>query len=208
MTLKAVCFSQELSNTLLLSGPKLKLAHPSLICSCHFPLASIPHKSKQNVSFPLSKRRKDDANLVWDVSVSSPPARRRAITGRTHGLESDGSAVERLCVPEVWTSPEVASQEAEWLQSRLEQWLDDEFCPEAANKEISRRCAAVFQRCLREGITDCSDILLQMIRDLETFSFKDSFHGSFSSANAAINLVIERVQAMEEATVGEITPSS
>jgi hypothetical protein len=44
---------------------------------------------------------------------------------------------------------------------------------------------------------DMGDILMQMVRDLETFSFKESFHGAFSSANAAIALITKRIGTLE-----------
>jgi hypothetical protein len=88
-------------------------------------------------------------------------------------------------------------QEAEWLRGALQQWLDDEYCPEPANEEISRRCAQVYYYCLMEKQMDMGDILMQMVRDLETFSFKESFHGAFSSANAAIALITKRIGTLE-----------
>lgn len=91
----------------------------------------------------------------------------------------------------------VGLQEAEWLRGALHQWLDDEYCPEAANEEISRRCARVYYYCLMEEQVDIGDILMQMVRDLETFSFKDSFHGPFTSANAAIDLITKRMGTLE-----------
>lgn len=44
---------------------------------------------------------------------------------------------------------------------------------------------------------DMGDILMQMVRELETFSFKESFHGAFSSANAAIDLITKKVRTLE-----------
>lgn len=84
-------------------------------------------------------------------------------------------------------------QESEWLRGALHQWLDDEYCPEPANEEISKRCASVFHYCLLEKQLDIGDILMQMVNNLETFSFKESFHGSFSSANAAVALITKRM---------------
>lgn len=102
-----------------------------------------------------------------------------------------------LQVPREWVAPEAAAQEAEWLRGALHRWLDEEFCPEPANEEISRRCAKVYYYCLLEEQLDVGDILMQMVRDLETFSFKVSFHGAFSSANAAIDLITRRMRARE-----------
>ncbi|KAL2651352.1 hypothetical protein R1flu_019480 [Riccia fluitans] len=101
-----------------------------------------------------------------------------------------------LRVPQAWVEPEVAAREAEWLRVALHQWLDDEFCPEPANEEISKRCSKVYYCCLLEQQLDIGDILIQMVRGLETFSFKASFHGAFSSANAAIDLITKRMRSL------------
>eukprot|EP00270_Netrium_digitus_P015710 TRINITY_DN5549_c0_g1_i2.p1 TRINITY_DN5549_c0_g1~~TRINITY_DN5549_c0_g1_i2.p1 ORF type:complete len:217 (-),score=16.86 TRINITY_DN5549_c0_g1_i2:155-805(-) len=103
---------------------------------------------------------------------------------------------EPLTVPDRWLrDPMIASQESSWLQQNLHKWLDDEFCPEPPNVEISKRCAQVYARCLSEGTADLGDILLMMVQDLETFSFRNSFHGLFSSANAAVNLIAQRISS-------------
>ncbi|KAL3690479.1 hypothetical protein R1sor_016788 [Riccia sorocarpa] len=101
-----------------------------------------------------------------------------------------------LRVPEAWVEPEVAAKQAEWLRVALHQWLDDEFCPEPANEEISKRCSKVFYYCLLEQQLDVGDILMQMVSGLETVSFKESFHGAFSSANAAIDLITRRMRSL------------
>lgn len=90
----------------------------------------------------------------------------------------------------------------------MHQWLDDEYCPEPANEEISRRCAKVYYYCLLEEQVDIGDILMQMVRDLETFSFKESFHGAFSSANAAIELITKRMDQMDNSSSIQQSSSS
>ncbi|CAK9251550.1 unnamed protein product [Sphagnum jensenii] len=111
--------------------------------------------------------------------------------------ESDEPYLQDLRVPLEWVTSPAAAHEAEWLRGALQQWLDDEYCPEPANEEISRRCAQVYYYCLMEKQMDIGDILMQMVRDLETFSFKESFHGAFSSANAAIALITKRIGTLE-----------
>ncbi|GAQ92319.1 hypothetical protein KFL_009790010 [Klebsormidium nitens] len=101
-----------------------------------------------------------------------------------------GVAASRVTVEE-------ASMESEWLKVKLKQWLDDEYCPEPANEDISERCKRVYYRCLLEGVNDAGDILVEFIRDLETFSFKESFHGPFTAANAAIALIMERIDTQD-----------
>eukprot|EP00250_Pteridium_aquilinum_P008111 c17681_g1_i1 orf=413-964(-) len=105
--------------------------------------------------------------------------------------------LEDILIPPSWTSADAAAQESEWLRITLCQWLDDEYCPEPANDEISRRCSRVYYYCLLEKQVDMGDILMQMVRDLETFSFKESFHGPFSSANAAADLIVKKIRSLE-----------
>ncbi|CAI5465121.1 unnamed protein product [Closterium sp. Yama58-4] len=102
------------------------------------------------------------------------------------------SGVDDLQVPATWTSPEVAQREADWLRENLKAWLDNEYCPEPANIGISERCAKVYYRCLLNQEREIAQILMQMVYDLESFSFKESFHGPFSSANAAVALICDR----------------
>ncbi|KAJ7196892.1 hypothetical protein O6H91_01G066700 [Diphasiastrum complanatum] len=101
-------------------------------------------------------------------------------------------------VPREWATPSAAVQEADWLRSNVRDWLDNEYCPEPANKEISERCARVYHECLLENKLDIGDILIHICSNLEKFSFKESFHGPFSSANAAVDLIMQRVRSFEE----------
>lgn len=85
-------------------------------------------------------------------------------------------------------------QESEWLRVALKKWLDDEYCPEDTNVEISKVASSSFYRSLMEKQLDVGEILLTMARDLESISYQESFHGAFSSANAAVNLILQRVE--------------
>ncbi|PKA67292.1 hypothetical protein AXF42_Ash004785 [Apostasia shenzhenica] len=87
-------------------------------------------------------------------------------------------------------------QESEWLEVALLKWLDDEYCPEPTNSDISMVAAQSYYKSLISKQTDLGEILLKMVRDLETVSFQQSFHGVFSSANAAINLITQRIESM------------
>lgn len=80
------------------------------------------------------------------------------------------------------------------MQTALKKWLDDEYCPEETNIEISKVAASSFYRSLLENKTDIGEILLKMAGDLESISYQESFHGAFSSANAAVNLIIQRLE--------------
>lgn len=71
--------------------------------------------------------------------------------------------------------------------------MDDEYIPEPTNDDISKVAARSYYNSLMENQTDLGDILLRMAMELETLSYKESFHGAFSSANAAINLILERI---------------
>ncbi|GKA93440.1 hypothetical protein Tco_0815426 [Tanacetum coccineum] len=77
-------------------------------------------------------------------------------------------------------------EESEWLRVTLHKWLDDEYCPEPTNVDINNVAARSYYKSLMENQTDLGDILLRMAMELETISFKESFHVAFSSANAAI----------------------
>ena len=88
----------------------------------------------------------------------------------------------------------VVFQESEWLRVTLHKWLDEEYCPEETNVEISKVAAQSYYRSLLDKQTDLGEILLKMVRELETISYQESFHGAFSSANAAINLIAQRIE--------------
>nr|CAD1817017.1 unnamed protein product [Ananas comosus var. bracteatus] len=85
--------------------------------------------------------------------------------------------------------------ESEWLRETLHKWLDDEYCPEPTNEEISRTAARSFYESLMAKQTDLGDILLKMVGELETLSYQQSFHGPFSSANAAVRLITLRMDS-------------
>ncbi|KNA14020.1 hypothetical protein SOVF_109650 [Spinacia oleracea] len=103
-------------------------------------------------------------------------------------------SVEVLRVPDHWLEPSRALQESEWLRVTLHKWLDDEYCPEPTNVDISRVAANSYHQSLLQKTSDVGDILLKMVRELESISYQESFHGAFSSANAAVNLIAERIE--------------
>lgn len=88
----------------------------------------------------------------------------------------------------------VGVQESEWLRVTLHKWLDDEYCPEPTNVEISKVAARSYYESLLEKQTDVGEILLKMAHELESISYQESFHGAFSSANAAVNLIVQRIE--------------
>ncbi|KAF7120497.1 hypothetical protein RHSIM_Rhsim13G0017200 [Rhododendron simsii] len=108
--------------------------------------------------------------------------------------EEEEGLVKDLRVPEQWLNQSKALEESEWLRVNLHKWLDDEYCPEPTNVEISNIAAYSYYESLLQRQTDLGEILLKMARELESISYQESFHGAFSSANAAVNLIIQRLE--------------
>ncbi|KAJ8559291.1 hypothetical protein K7X08_003349 [Anisodus acutangulus] len=116
------------------------------------------------------------------------------LNAQSNGDYASEQLIEDLRVPQQWLEPSKALEESEWLRTALNKWLDDEYCPEETNIEISRVAASSFYRSLLENKTDIGEILLKMAGDLESISYQESFHGAFSSANAAVSLIIQRLE--------------
>ncbi|XP_054803847.1 uncharacterized protein LOC129307022 [Prosopis cineraria] len=133
------------------------------------------------------------------VSIRPPPPSSLTLL-RSHSAplplneDDDGAQLQDLRVPPHWLLPPTAFQESEWLRVTLHKWLDDEYCPEETNVEISKVAAQSYYKSLLEKQTDLGEILLKMARELESISYQESFHGAFSSANAAINLIAQRIE--------------
>ncbi|KAH6796517.1 plant/protein [Perilla frutescens var. hirtella] len=136
--------------------------------------------------FQLCRRRQIGAGICkrrrFDCSSS-----------RSNGDEEQLDSPQELRVPSHWLEPSRAAEESAWLRATLHKWLDDEYCPEATNIEISRIAADSYYKSLVEKRADLGDILLKMAVELESISYQDSFHGAFSSANAAVNLIVQRI---------------
>ncbi|XP_062203907.1 uncharacterized protein LOC133906131 [Phragmites australis] len=128
------------------------------------------------------------------VLASSPTPLRAAVAP---GGERD-NRVQELRVPGSWLTPAGAAQESEWLRETLHKWLDDEYCPEPANVDISSTAARSYHESLTAGQSDLGEILLKMAGDLEKLSYRESFHGPFSAANAAVRLITERMELSPE----------
>ncbi|RZC52441.1 hypothetical protein C5167_020879 [Papaver somniferum] len=109
--------------------------------------------------------------------------------------DEEEDLVQDLRVPSHWLTPSNALQESEWLKVVLHKWLDDEYCVEDTNVEISEVAAkSYYESLVVRKEADLGMILLQMARDLESISYQESFHGAFSSANAAIQLISQRIE--------------
>ncbi|XP_010422495.1 PREDICTED: uncharacterized protein LOC104707772 [Camelina sativa] len=141
---------------------------------------------RSSVSFPVTYSPKFPS-LKLQKSQSS--------SSSSHEVEEDPEAVvQALTIPDEWLLPSRAIEESEWLRVTLHKWLDDEYCPEPTNVEISEVAAKSYYNSLLEKETDVGDILMKMAQDLTSISYKESFHGAFTSANAAINLIVDRVE--------------
>ncbi|KAK4749159.1 hypothetical protein SAY87_026608 [Trapa incisa] len=128
----------------------------------------------------------------FSLVYSQPPP-----NGSSSAEEQDDEAeIQSLRVPDSWLVPSKALEESEWLRVSLHKWLDDEYCPEEANKEISKVAASSYYRSLLDKGTDLGEILLKMVQDLQSISYQDSFHGAFSSANAAVDLIAQRIERL------------
>lgn len=97
-------------------------------------------------------------------------------------------------MPGSWLTPAGAAQESEWLRETLHKWLDDEYCPEPTNVDISNTAARSYYESLMAKQSDLGEILLKMVEDLEKLSYQESFHGAFSAANAAVRLITQRME--------------
>ncbi|CAH2071831.1 unnamed protein product [Thlaspi arvense] len=153
----------------------------------------------QHFGFPASIRRPSVVSFPLTYApkfrLFKPQKLRSSSQSSTHeGDEDSESVVQALKIPDEWLLPSKAIEESEWLRVTLHKWLDDEYCPEPTNVEISDVAAKSFYTSLSEKETDMGVILLKMAQDLTSISYQESFHGAFTSANAAINLIVERVE--------------
>ncbi|XP_052107301.1 uncharacterized protein LOC107492529 isoform X2 [Arachis duranensis] len=76
----------------------------------------------------------------------------------SHPIPDSDDQVEDLCIPDHWLEPTMALQESEWLRITLHKWLDDEYCPEETNVEISRIAAQSYYNSLLQKQTDLAMI--------------------------------------------------
>ncbi|XP_031259115.1 uncharacterized protein LOC116117218 [Pistacia vera] len=167
------CLIMSWASTAIISN-STSIVHPPLC----FPVSSLPN-------FPL----KPSLRLPTITSSrfsSTPPSNEEQ--------QLPDSPVQELSVPDHWLLPSKALEESEWLRVTLHKWLDDEYCPEPTNVEISKVAARSYYESLLEKQTDLGEILLKMAYELESVSYQESFHGAFSSANAALNLIVQRIE--------------
>lgn len=82
-------------------------------------------------------------------------------------------------------------QEGEWLKNALHEWLDEEFIPEAINREIAQRAAQIFIRQRMEGENDLGSLVIAIVTEMQAFDFSNSFFGEFAIANAVSDLLLD-----------------
>ncbi|AEE82279.1 hypothetical protein AtNW77_Chr4g0275571 [Arabidopsis thaliana] len=166
-------------------------SHPlSLTKHLDFP-ATIRRRS---VSFPATIRRRSVSFPITSAPKFPSLKLQKSQSSIHEGEEDSESAVQALTIPEEWLLPSRAIEESEWLRVTLHKWLDDEYCPEPTNVEISEVAAKSYYSSLLEKESDMGEILLKMAQDLTSISYQESFHGAFTSANAAINLIVDRIE--------------
>ncbi len=83
------------------------------------------------------------------------------------------------------------SQEGEWLQHNLHQWLDQEFLPEVINLTIAHRASQIFIRQRLEGENDLGSLVIAIVTEMQNFDFTKSFYSEFAIANAVSDLILE-----------------
>ncbi|XP_044946277.1 uncharacterized protein LOC123395347 [Hordeum vulgare subsp. vulgare] len=157
-------------------------------------LASVsPSKARVFFASPISPSSPLSTSTCINASSprrSLPPAPRAAAGGG-----DKDNRVQELRVPDSWLTPAGAAQESEWLRGTLHKWLDDEYCPEPANVDISNTAARSYQESLTAKQSDVGEILMKMVGDLQELSYQESFHGAFSAANAAVRLITQRMES-------------
>ncbi|KAG4186902.1 hypothetical protein ERO13_A08G072000v2 [Gossypium hirsutum] len=167
--MKSICFSFAIAAEAIPNSNHL-----------HRPLTPPYPPSILTPNFPL-KRTQISPLPLRSQSSSEPPANQQR---------------QDLRIPDPWLLPSKALEESEWLRVTLHKWLDDEYCPEETNVEISNVAARSYYHSLLHKQTDVGEILLKMARELESISYQESFHGPFSSANAAVSLIIQRIEQL------------
>ncbi|KAK7259454.1 hypothetical protein RIF29_25062 [Crotalaria pallida] len=176
------------TSKLNLGEPLILYPRPRLISIIQFPTSSSTTAVTLSSSFSSS-------SILYDAHTHYSPTH-ALVRSHPYPFDDQPEQVEDLRVPDHWLVPSTALQESEWLRVSLHKWLDDEYCPEDTNVEISRVAAKSYYNSLLQKQTDLGDILLNMARELESISYKESFHGAFSSANAAVNLIAQRIEQL------------
>ncbi|XP_021660538.2 uncharacterized protein LOC110650054 [Hevea brasiliensis] len=169
-------------HNLILPSSITRLSPPIVIVELHFPVTS----NSKPIRPPIQPQF---STTIFRYQSPSHPQ-----SSQEDDKDDPEAQVQDLRVPDNWLLPSKALQESEWLRVTLHKWLDDEYCPEETNVEISKVAAQSYYDSLVGKRTDLGEILLKMARELESISYQESFHGAFSSANAAVNLIAQRIE--------------
>lgn len=84
-----------------------------------------------------------------------------------------------------------AEEERVWLQSSLQQWLDEEFLPETVNQKIAHRASQIYIRQRLEGENDLGSLVIAIVTEMQAFDFSRSFYSEFAIANAVSDLILD-----------------
>ncbi|KAL5224078.1 hypothetical protein ABZP36_010717 [Zizania latifolia] len=163
------------------------------------PLLAHGRPSPSSKAQPFLASQLNTARFSASASTSARASSPRPLlpAPRASGGEQD-NRVQELRVPSSWLTPAEAAQESEWLRETLHKWLDDEYCPEPANVDISNTAARSYYESLTAKESDLGEILLKMVGDLQKLSYQESFHGAFSAANAAVRLISQRMESSSD----------
>ncbi|XWK85701.1 MAG: hypothetical protein U7127_15890 [Phormidium sp.] len=88
-------------------------------------------------------------------------------------------------------SAQKPQQEAEWLRTNLQRWLDREFIPEAVNQQIADRAAQIYARQRMEGENDLGSLVIAIVTEMQAFDFSQSFYSEFAIANAVSDILLD-----------------
>ncbi|RDX83025.1 Auxin response factor 7, partial [Mucuna pruriens] len=180
---------REETTTSMMTTLKLNLGQHMIVSPCVTRTIAFA-QSSITVTLTPQHASSSSSQILRHTSTHSPTR----IRSQSHPFPESNDQVEDLRVPDHWLDPTMALQESEWLRVTLLKWLDDEYCPEETNVEISRVAANSYYNSLLQNQTELGGILLKMARELESINYKESFHGAFSSANAAIDLIAQRIE--------------
>lgn len=82
--------------------------------------------------------------------------------------------------------------EAAWLEGMLRLYLDEEWTPLEAHRELGLAAGRAYTRLRAAGTHDASDVLLGLANELLAFDFGPTFVNAFEVANKSLELLMLR----------------
>ena len=81
--------------------------------------------------------------------------------------------------------PPLASDgaDARWVAGRVRCWLDEEWTPLEAHRELGAAAGAAYAAVRRGGAADMGDLVLGLAERLLGFDYSDTFVNAFDVAN-------------------------